>query len=286
MYTTIIQTDELKNRPGDKNWLIFDCRFDLSDASKGHKAYTKSHIPGAVYAHLDGHLSSPITPSSGRHPMPDLQKLVEWLASCGLTEQSQVVVYDDSFGAMATRLWWLLKCLGHQSVALLDGGWQAWESREFDVDSRLPKLKGSDFQASFDGSCVVSTAQVLANLNTHEFQLIDVRAHERFIGKSEPIDPVAGHIPAAINIPLTENLGENGFFKTPEKLIQLYAELNAHWSTENQVFMCGSGVTACHSVFALALAGFNLPRIYAGSWSEWIRDPSRPVATEKNKFDE
>lgn len=278
MYKTVIQTEELISHLEDKNWLIFDCRFDLFDVSKGKQLYAKSHIPGSVYAHLDEHLSSPITPDSGRHPMPDLQKLIEWLSSCGLTEQTQVVVYDDSFGVMATRLWWLLKCMGHQTVALLDGGWQAWEDREFPVDSHLPKLKASNFQAGFNDSCVVSTSQVLANLKSQEFQLVDVRTHERFIGKLEPIDPVAGHIPAAINIPLSENLGEKGFFKTPEKLIQLYAQLNAKWSTDNQVFMCGSGVTACHSVFAMALAGFALPRVYAGSWSEWIRDNERPVA--------
>ena len=283
MYTTLIKTDELNSHLGDSNWLIFDCRFDLSDETKGKVSYAESHIPGAVYAHLDDNLSSPITADSGRHPMPDIDVLVGWLAACGVTEHTQVIVYDDSYGAMSSRLWWLLKCLGHEAVAILDGGWQAWVNRGFMVESKLPVLQTANFHAVLNKQCVVSTEQVLNNLKTHEFQLIDVRASERFIGKLEPIDPVAGHIPGAINMPLTDNLDENGFFKTASQLTDLYATVYEQRATDEQVYMCGSGVTACHSVFALAVAGFSLPKVYAGSWSEWIRDPERPIVSDSGQ---
>ncbi len=279
MYKTLISFNELKNHLNESNWLIFDCRFDLSDVDKGRSLYADAHIPGAIYAHLDEHLSSAITADSGRHPLPDMNLFVNWLASCGLTGQTQVIVYDDSYAAISSRLWWLLKCLGHEAVAILDGGWQAWVGQNLTVDHHLPALQSSTFNAEFDDSSIVTTQQVLSNLSVHDFQLIDVRTNERFIGASEPIDPVAGHIPGCINIPLGDNLDENGFFKTSIQLNELYSALNARWSTDKQVYMCGSGVTACHSIFALALAGFELPRLYAGSWSEWIRDPQRPIAT-------
>jgi len=263
----------------DDNWVIFDCRFDLSDVNKGYKSYTESHIPGAIYAHLDAHLSSPITPDSGRHPMPDIDRLNQWLASCGLSEQTQVVVYDDSYGAMSSRLWWLLKCLGHEAVAILDGGWQAWISQDLAVDNNQVVLNETNFSANLGNQYIVTTEQVLQNLIAVDFQLIDVRTLERFIGQAEPIDPVAGHIPGAINMPLTDNLDGNGFFKPATELRQLYSKVCESWPAGQQVYMCGSGVTACHSVFAMAVAGYDLPRVYAGSWSEWIRDSARPVAT-------
>ena len=278
MYKTLIKAEELVSHLEDESWLIFDCRFDLADVDKGHKSYAESHIATANYAHLDFNLSSPITPDSGRQPMPDINKLNQWLASCGLTEHCQVVVYDSSSGAMSSRLWWLLKCLGHESVAILDGGWQAWVNQGLAVDSKLPECQASTFSADFSDHCVVTTQKVLDNLNSDEFKLIDVRANERFIGKQEPIDPVAGHIPGAINMPLTDNLDENGFFKTVAQLKEMYAPLCESTPADKQVYMCGSGVTACHSVFALSVAGFAVSRVYAGSWSEWIRDPQRPVA--------
>ncbi|MCP4074778.1 MAG: sulfurtransferase [Gammaproteobacteria bacterium] len=278
MYDTLIKANELLLHVEDKNWLIFDCRFDLSDVDKGQKSYAVSHLPGAIYAHLDDHLSSPITPDSGRHPMPDTKKLIQWLATCGLTEQTQVVVYDDSFAAMSSRLWWLLKCLGHEAVAILDGGWQAWVNQSLVVDSKLPELHASNFTADLNEHCVVTTRDVLNNINTDDFQLVDVRTNERFIGKLEPIDPVAGHIPGAMNMPLIDNLDENGFFKTAAQLKAMYSALCESRSAENQVYMCGSGVTACHSIFALSLAGCGFAKVYAGSWSEWIRDPGRPAA--------
>jgi thiosulfate/3-mercaptopyruvate sulfurtransferase len=279
IYDKLIQTDELLPRLGDTNWLIFDCRFDLADTAKGESLYRQSHIPGAIYAHLDRHLSSPITANSGRHPLPRQDELVEWLAQCGLRKDTQVVVYDDSFGAMASRLWWLLKCLGHQTVALLDGGWQAWQKQSLAEDALIPLLTPSSFNAVYDKQYMVDTDAVLDNLQTGEFQLVDVRSVERFSGKLEPIDPIAGHIPGALNRPLSDNLDAQGLFKPAQVLKDYYAPLQVDWTSRQQVFMCGSGVTACHSVLAMVIAGYPMPRLYTGSWSEWIRDNTRPVVT-------
>lgn len=279
MRTTLISADTLCRKLDDPKCLLFDCRFDLADPDKGAGDYAQSHIPGAIYAHLDHHLSSRITEQSGRHPMPDIQMLVGWLASCGLRDDMQVVVYDDAGGAMAARLWWLLKCLGHDAVALLDGGWQAWLAAGYAVDAHLPEPQASLYHSEFNPHCIASTESVLRNLRTPHYALIDVRADFRFRGEQEPIDPVAGHIPGAINIPLTENLDADGFFKSADALKALYADVLAQFPPEQQVYMCGSGVTACHSVLAMEMISGQRPRVYAGSWSEWIRDDQRPVAT-------
>ncbi|MDJ0880565.1 MAG: sulfurtransferase [Gammaproteobacteria bacterium] len=277
IFDTLITAEQLASRIDQPDGLIFDCRFDLADVEKGHAAYLESHIPGAIYAHLDHHLSGPITPLSGRHPLPDMRELAHWLQQQGMTSSRQVVVYDDSFGAMAARLWWLLKCLGHHAVALLDGGWQAWTAAGYTIDNQVIQPEAGSFDASFNRSCVVSSEQVLHNLENQEFCLVDVRASERFKGIHEPIDPVAGHIPHSCNLPLTHNLDDQGFFKSAQELRAIYKEINEKCSPKQQVYMCGSGVTACHSLVALSVAGFDRPRIYAGSWSEWIRDPSRPI---------
>lgn len=212
--------------------------------------------------------------------MPGTQQLVGWLASCGMSESAQVVVYDDAGGAMASRLWWLLKCLGHEAVALLDGGWQAWLAQGYAVDAQIPEPQTSTYSARLNSTCEVTTERVMKNLKTRDFALIDVRARERFRGENEPIDPVAGHIPHAWNIPLTENLDADGYFRPLDELKALYADLLQDWPPAQQVYMCGSGVTACHSVLAMALITDQLARVYAGSWSEWIRDEQRPVVVD------
>lgn len=261
--------------------VFFDCRFDLADTGRGQSAYLQSHVPGAFYAHLDEHLSSPIVADSGRHPLPDFDALKSWLGRCGVKPSSQVVVYDDSCGTMAVRLWWLLKALGHKQVALINGGWQAWMGVGAPIDSLVPAQQDVVFAGSFDASQVVTTNDVVTNLQSGRFTLVDVRSKERFAGIQEPIDPVAGHVPGAINIPLTENLDAQGRFKSAAQLRDLYTQQLAGSTLESLVFMCGSGVTACHSMLAMVEAGFALPRLYAGSWSEWIRDPANPVAVLK-----
>lgn len=279
MYGTLIQTQQLQRHLQSPNWLIFDCRFDLADPSRGESEYKIAHIPGAIYAHLDKRLSSPVSEQSGRHPMPDQATFIQWLVECGLSQASQVIVYDDSGGAMAARLWWLLKCMGHKAVALLDGGWQAWQAQQGGVDDNPPALQAGDFDARLNDQCIVSCHAVMNNLASREFVLVDVRTAERFSGEAEPIDPVAGHIPGAVNMPLSNNLDEHGFFKSAQQLKAIYSPLCDLWPADRQVYMCGSGVTACHTVLAMAIAGLGFPRVYAGSWSEWIRDPGRPVAT-------
>lgn len=281
-YQTLISASQLSDLLEQEGCLVFDCRFNLADVESGRKAYAEAHIPGAIYAHLDEHLSSPITSDSGRHPLPDMQQLLQWLGHQGMGQEKQVVVYDDCGGAMAARLWWLLKALGHQSVALLDGGWQCWLEQGNAVTQQGPAVQPSSYQAEFDWSLVVSTPAIFDNLSRPSFLLIDVRAEERYQGVKEPIDPVAGHIPKAFNLPLTENLDSSGYFKSAEQLREMYAPLDAKCIANKQVYMCGSGVTACQSLLAVVIAGFPMPRLYDGSWSEWIRDPARPVETNNH----
>lgn len=281
-YGTLISAANLLALQNNGDCLIIDCRFDLSDTEKKHSEYLQSHIPGAFYAHLDEQLSSPIRPDSGRHPMPDIEQLTRWLAGCGFDGSQQVVVYDDSSGAMASRLWWLLKCLGHESVALLDGGWQAWLGAGFQTGADIPQSNPGDYTARLDTDSVVSSAHIFSALkdsHSSSLQLVDVRSNERFIGAVEPIDPIAGHVPGAINMPLTDNLDEQGCYRSTQQLEAMYRPLLQQHSARDLVFMCGSGVTACHSVLAMVHAGYEMPRVYAGSWSEWIRDCNRPRAT-------
>jgi len=280
MFNGLISAAQLAQELDRSDLLIFDCRFDLANVDKGQRLYRESHIPGAVYAHLDHALSSPITPQSGRHPLPDEQQFCRWLGDCGFDGSQQVVVYDDSFCAMGSRLWWLLRCMGHERVACLDGGWQAWCEANGPVDAELPRpLPAAPPEMTLSQDCIVSTDEVMANLNNVGFLLVDVRTGERFRGEQEPIDPVAGHVPGARNLPLASNLDASGCYKSRAALRELYADLMALQPVQQQVYMCGSGVTACHSLLALVAAGYDMPRVYAGSWSEWIRDPNRPIAT-------
>lgn len=281
MFNTLIDCGQLSGQLGDPDWRIFDCRFDLAATSRGEQAHAQAHLPDAIYAHLDRDLSSPITPQSGRHPLPDPDTLCDWLGRHGITPETRVVAYDDSGGTMAVRLWWLLRWLGHAPVAVLDGGWQAWTGAGLPLQSHAPKaVAATPFVGRPDWDQVVSTATLQQQLSSGgELQLLDARTAERFRGEAEPIDPVAGHIPGAINLPLQENLGSDGRFKPAEKLRSMYLQALRDIPADKVVAMCGSGVTACHNLLAMECAGLNGGRLYAGSWSEWIRDPARSVAT-------
>ena len=280
----LVDVETLAHHFREPDWRIVDCRFDLMNPDAGELEWHQGHVPGATYAHLDRVLSSPVTSQSGRHPLPDLPAFVEWLGQQGIDEQTRVVAYDDSLSMYAARLWWLLRMLGHPQVAVLDGGWSAWRAAGLPVDTALPRPEARIYRPRnpirrFDEAAVVDTQAVERNIEQRKFLLVDVRTAERYRGEAEPIDPVAGHIPGSVNLPLTENVDEHGFFHSPRTLRELYAPLYQSHPPERQAYLCGSGVSACQPLLAQHAAGLGLPRLYAGSWSEWIRDPQRPVAS-------
>lgn len=277
-YTTLVSTETLAQHLDDPDWVVFDCRFTLSDPSAGRAAYDAGHIPGARYAHLDDDLSSPVTKTSGRHPLPDPKVLADKLGQWGVDAGKQVVVYDDTFGAMAVRMWWLLHWLGHEHVALLDGVYPVWLREKRPVTQELPVISPAQFEARPDDGLWLDAPAVQSGLEAGAV-LVDARAEERFSGEVEPLDTVAGHVPGAINLPWEDNLDMGGTFLPPAELNELYLDLLDGREPEQLIHMCGSGVTACHNVLAMEHAGLSGSRLYAGSWSEWIRDPSRPVAT-------
>jgi thiosulfate/3-mercaptopyruvate sulfurtransferase len=278
MLTTLVDTETLSRHLNDPRWVIVDCRFILTDPEAGRRAYLQGHIPGARYAHLNEDLSSPITSTSGRHPLPFPNTLAEKLGGFGIDKNSQVVVYDDSFGAMASRLWWLLRWLGHEAVALLDAGYPKWVREKRAVTTDLPKIQLTQFHPTINHSMWVDVHHVMGMTREKDGLLIDARSDERFRGEVEPLDKVAGHIPGANNMPYEDNLDFTGEFMSDEALREHYQAVLGQVSPDKVVHMCGSGVTACHSILAMEHAGLSGAKLYAGSWSEWVADPKRPVA--------
>ncbi len=278
-YDTLISPAALMPHLGDDNWRVIDCRFSLANPESGRLDYRIEHIPGALYAHLDDDLSSPIHAGTGRHPLPARESLREKFSTWGIDSTTQVVVYDTSNGTMAARLWWLLRWMGHAAVALLDGGMARWKREENPLSNELPMIKPRQFAAGTPLEQLVSSEELLARLDSQKHLLIDVRAPERFSGEVEPLDRVAGHIPGAVNLPLQNNLDADGSFLPVERLKRVYQTTLAGRPTSNVSVMCGSGVTACHTLLALRVAGLGGASLYAGSWSEWITDPARPVVT-------
>ncbi|MGD7035775.1 sulfurtransferase [Methylotuvimicrobium buryatense] len=279
-YTNLIPVDQLAEDIGTPGWVVFDCRFSLADTEAGGKAYRQGHIPGARYVHLDRDLSSGITDLTGRHPLPDFNSLCKKLGAWGVSNASQVVVYDDADGAFAGRLWWLLRCLGHDRVAVLDGGIQQWRKGAYPITTALPSIQPALFRPYLNDSNWLSAQQVQNGLARKSIKLIDARTPERFSGRQEPIDPVAGHVPGALNRPFQFNLQADGRFKATQELRDEWSALIGVTPAEHVVHMCGSGVTACHNLLAMDIAGLSGSKLYAGSWSEWIRNKNRPVATE------
>lgn len=278
MLTTLVDTETLSRHLDNPRWVVVDCRFVLTDPEAGRRAYVAGHIPGARYAHLNEDLSSPITPTSGRHPLPSPNTLAEKLGRWGIDNKCQVVVYDDSFGAMAARLWWLLRWLGHEAVAVLDAGYQKWLQEKRLVTTELSEIKATQFHPTINNALWVDADQVLEMTRVKNGLLIDARAEERFRGELEPLDKVAGHIPGASNVPYEDNLDISSEFMSDEALREHYQAVLNNVPPEKVVHMCGSGVTACHSILAMEHAGLAGAKLYAGSWSEWITDPKRPVA--------
>lgn len=282
MYATLVTPAELTAHTRDSRWLIIDCRFDLARPDAGEAAYRTSHIPNAVYAHLDRDLAAPVTPATGRHPLPSPEKFAATLGAWGLTADTQVVAYDADTGAFAARLWWLLRWMGHKKVAVLDGGFKAWLAAGLPVTNEIPQRTPTRFVAQPDRSAWLDAAEVADRLAQADWRLLDARAPERYAGAVEPIDPVAGHVPGALNHPFALNLGPDGQFLPATELRARLEKSQAGGAGEiaddHTIAMCGSGVTACHLLLAMEIAGKPGAKLYAGSWSEWIRDPARPVA--------
>ncbi len=275
-HTTLIEPDDLAALPTDGDWVILDCRFELADPEAGTRAYREAHIPGAAYAHLDDDLSGPITATSGRHPLPDPAALARRLGQWGIGPETQVVAYDQGPGHFAARAWWLLRWMGHTRVAVLNGGFAAWRERGLPTTRTPAQARPTTFTGTPASQPTVTAEDVQAILGKPDQVIIDARAEVRFRGDQEPLDPVAGHVPGARCLPASANLDEAGRFLSTEELRQRFADLPEH---ARIICMCGSGVTACHNILALELTGRDDAVLYPGSWSEWIRDPSRPVAT-------
>lgn len=274
----LIGVAELGGRLGSPGLLIVDCRSELSRPAWGEAAYGESHIPGAVFAHLDRSLSAPISAGSGRHPLPSAEAFAATLGEWGFTDDSRVVVYDQGSGAIAARLWWMLRARGHRSVRILDGGFAAWLAAGAPVESVAARPVRTQVEPRpFEG--VVDVAELQRGLADGRLRLVDARAADRFAGRNETIDPVPGHVPGAVSHPFARNLGADGRFLQAEALRADWSDTLEGIGPEGLVMMCGSGVTACHNLVALELQGISGARLYSGSYSEWIRDPSRPVAT-------
>ena len=276
IHTTLIDTATLAARLTDPTVVLIDCRFELAKPEAGELAYAEGHIPGAAYAHLDRDLSGPKTGSNGRHPLPSPSVLAATLGRLGIDANTQVVAYDQDNGMHASRLWWLLRWLGHAAVAVLDGGFAAWVA-----DGRAMAAGGEVHAArTFSGAAnpndTVDAAVVGALARSGSARVIDARAPERYRGEIEPIDPVAGHIPGAVNYWFARNL-INGRFRSAEALRAEFETLVSGVAMDQVVSYCGSGVTGCHNLLALEHAGLRGARLYPGSWSEWVSDPSRPV---------
>ena len=283
MAGTLVTAAELAAHLSDPAWLAIDCRFELSRPDWGERLFASEHIPGALYAHLDRDLAAPHTAASGRHPLPAVATLAQTFGRFGIDAAVQVVAYDQGPGAFAARLWWLLRWLGHQRVAVLDGGFAAWTEAGLPVSAQQTERAPRAFRAQPAHQGVVTTATLSAALTAGglargEPLLVDARAADRFAGQNETIDPVAGHVPGAHNHPYVRNLDEHGRFLPAAELRRRWLETLRGRPPEALVAMCGSGVTACHNLLALEVAGLAGARLYAGSWSEWIRDPLRAVA--------
>ncbi|MGA9396443.1 MAG: sulfurtransferase [Azonexus sp.] len=276
-YTTLVDAATLAAHLDDPDWLVVDVRHQLSDTGYGERVYGEAHIPGAAFLHCDRDLSGPMNGSNGRHPMPDSQKLAVRLGEIGVGPQTQVVVYDDTQGMIAGRLWLLMRWLGHDRVALLDGGLQAWQAAGQPLTASLAVPHPAKFVASVR-DCLVDAGYVQAFLATSRMHLIDARGADRFRGENETIDPVAGHIPGAVNRFFGDNLRADGCFKPAAELRAEWLAVLAGSPPEQVVHMCGSGVSACLGMLAMEIAGLPGSRLYAGSWSEWCADPQRPMA--------
>ena len=283
--TTVIDTEILARQLADPDWVVFDCRHDLTDPARGRADYVKSHVPGARFLDLDEDLSSPKTGKNGRHPLPDPNVLIEKLGRAGVDARKQVVAYDAQGGMVAARLWWLLRWLGHLPVAVLDGGWNQWIAEGRPQTAEIPKPQPARFSGK-PSDIWVNAGYVRTHLDDARTLLVDARAPDRFRGRNETLDPVGGRIPGARNRPYRDNLDASGRFRAPETLRHEFGAVLGGSDPKSVVHYCGSGVSACHNLLAMEYAGLRGARLYPGSWSEWCADPSRPVESGEPKAQE
>lgn len=279
MHSTLIDPATLARRLNDPNWVIVDTRFDLADPAKGEQQYLERHIPGARYAHLDRDLSGEKTGRSGRHPLPTPDRMRERFSALGIAPGKQVVAYDADNGMYASRLWWMLRFMGHDAVAVLDGGLARWVREGHPTRADREQWQPATFTGEQRKDWRLDVSQVLAGLGDPSRVLVDARAEGRFRGEGETIDKVAGHIPGARSYFFQRNLTDDKTFKTPDELRQQWRSLLGARPPRDVVMYCGSGVTACHNLLAMEHAGLEGARLFPGSWSEWSADSSRPIAT-------
>lgn len=272
--TTLASVTDLAAHHAEPDWIVCDCRHDLVDTESGRSAYARSHIPGARFLHLDQDLSGSTTGKNGRHPLPDPETFCQRLGELGIDNGKQIVAYDASGGYYASRLWWMLRWVGHDRVAVLDGGWEAWVNAGHPVTAAHPAIKPASFSARLAPRLAVDAAYVAAHMGNPDVCVLDARSAERFRGINETLDPVGGHIPGALNRFHKYNLDTHGCFKSAAELREEFSDLIGVRAVVHQ---CGSGVTACHNLLAMEIAGLPGSRLYPGSWSEWCADPERPV---------
>lgn len=273
----LIQTEQLDQILDHPDIVVIDCRFDLFQTEWGREQYLKAHIPHAHYAHLDEDLSGPRNSQSGRHPLPDSETFLRKVSEWGITESTFVIIYDQNGGAIAARLWWMLRYWGHDRVCVLDGGWDKWIHENRRISQEIPFSSHGGFPVSIKTDWVITTEQMLNCLEQEGWKIIDARAPKRYSGEEEPIDPVAGHIPGAVNRFHGLNLTPEGIFLPPETLREEFMKILEGTSADHTIVYCGSGVTSCHHLLAMSIAGLGIGKLYTGSWSEWIRDPKRPI---------
>lgn len=278
MFSTLISTHDLAKHVEDPDWVVLDVRHDLTQPERwGEERYRESHVPGARFVHLDRDLATAKSGRNGRHPLPTPEECASLFSRLGVGASTQAVVYDQEGGMFAARAWWMLRWLGHDAAAVLDGGFAKWLRESRPVSTTVPSPHRAEFAVRHVGPTLDVTA-VADNLRTHALALVDARAPERYRGEAEPLDPVAGHIPGALNRPYARNLNPDGTFKPADVLRREFAELLGATPLDRVVHYCGSGVTSAHNILAMEVAGLPGTRLYPGSWSEWCSDPGRPIA--------
>lgn len=280
MSSTLVSVDELAAHLNDPNWVVFDCRHDLANTEYGAQAWAKAHIPGALFLHCDRDLSGPHNGKNGRHPLPDIEAFAKRMSECGITPDTQVVAYDNEASAFAARLWWLLRWLGHDKVALLDGGLPGWKRAKQPLDTTVKQVTPTQFVPRERPEMLVDLTYVEQHLRQPDMLLVDGRSEDRYAGQNERLDPVAGHIPGSLNRFYYDCLDDAAiYFKSADELRAEFSDLLGDRDPRTVVHVCGSGVTACVNVLGMEMAGMSGSKLYAGSWSEWCSDPARPAAT-------